>query len=224
VRKSLLIALIFAACGLVFLAVMGYIYYDSSETVRGAAAQWSNAEQLQADLLNRQNELTASGFVATPKGAPDIPTIVGLLRKDCNIDETNIRYTTRGGTKAGQGERYSVAIDKLSLVDLGKFLSKMRATYPYLKVSEVQATLVTASSGNYKWSLTVESMTPGKETGGPAVAGPGETPGAAEAPPSSGTSAEAAEAPASAGASGPAAESATAPLSSSAASGVKAKP
>jgi hypothetical protein len=241
VSKALLAALIFAACGLVFLAVTGYMYYSSSDAAQTAAAQWKSTEELRGDLLNKQNELTASGYVATPPGADDIPTILGKLRKDCNIDETSIKYTPQGGgagAKANQGERYSVAIDRLSLIDLGKFLGKMRASYPYLKVSDVQADILAGSSGMCKWTLRVESMSPGKGGGEITAAPPAERPGtsaeAAETPASSGTSAETAETPASSGA---AAKTAETPASAGAAakapaaarppratSGVKAKP
>lgn len=206
-RKSLLAALIFAACGLVFLAVTGYLYYHAADAEQQATANWTGTESLRADLLATQNELSAMGYVPTPKGAPDIPTILGLLRKDCNIDETNLRYTTKGGSsgKANQNELYGVVIDKISMIDLGKFLGKMRTEYPYLKVTDMTAS-VPVGSGIYKWSLTVESMSPA----GGVVAG-GETTSAAPA--------EAAEMP---GTSAGAAETAKPPATAVPASGAKA--
>jgi hypothetical protein len=127
--------------------------------------------------------------VPTPKGA-DIPTILNELRKDFNIDETNIRYTSKGATstKAGQGEQYGVVIDKLSLIDMGKFLGKMRANYPYLKVTDLTAQNP-AGAGVYKWSLTVVCQSPAVGGGEATATAPA---GSAEAPELPGTSAEAA--------------------------------
>lgn len=195
-RKSLLVALIFAACGLLFLAVTGFLYYQSSDAAQQAAADWSITEPLRVDLLTKQNELSALGYVPTPKGAPDIPTILGVMRKDCNIDEMNLKYTSKGGstTKAGQGEQYGVVIDKISLIDMGKFLGKLRANYPYLKVTDLAATNPTGA-GVYKWSLTVVSMSPAGGGGEAAAAAPAEAAEAAESPDTSGAAAVPAKAP-----------------------------
>ncbi len=192
-RKSLLAALIFAACGLVFLAVTGYLYYLSADAEQQASANWNDTETLRGDLLAKQNELSALGYVPTPKGA-DIPTILIALRNECTISEANFKYTTKssgGGSKAGQGEQYQVVIDKISMIDLGKFLAKLRTAYPFLKVTDMSAS-APAGAGVYKWSLTVESMSPAGAVGGAAAAGPE----AAESPVTD-TSAAAAAIPAS---------------------------
>ena len=154
-NKPLIGAGAFALAALVFLLYSWYACAGTSTRAGEDRLDWEDSAKVRQQFTTLKQQLTAEPAAKPPRGNPNVPTIMGTLIKECQIDVGQMQVDA-SGSGPGEKSRHSVRLSGVRVDTMGVLLDKIEKAHAYLVTREiVMYATKGVPPGTFNWNLVI---------------------------------------------------------------------